>query len=56
MTNSSSYSSAVIRIQSKKLVDLLKQYEELFRNDPYDEDHYDEGSAFHNTYNSGCTL
>ena len=56
MTNSSSYSSAVIRIQSKKLVDLLKQYEELFRNDPYDEDDFDEGSAFHNTYISGCTL
>ena len=30
VTNSSSYSSAVIRIQSRKLASLLKEYEELF--------------------------
>lgn len=30
VTNSSSYSSAVIRIQSKQLTDLLKEYKEMF--------------------------
>lgn len=33
VTNSSSYSSAVINIQSKELVDLLKQYQQLFGTD-----------------------
>lgn len=33
ITNSSSYSSVVVRIQSKKLAELLAQYQELFNSD-----------------------
>lgn len=33
VTNSSSYSSVVVRIQSKKLAELLVQYQELFNSD-----------------------
>lgn len=36
VTNSSSYSSAVISIQSKELADLLNQYRELFSQDFHD--------------------
>ena len=55
VTNSSSYSSAVIRIQSRKLASLLKEYEELFMK-IYDDGSIDKSVLFHDAYVRGWTF
>ena len=53
VTNSNS--SAVIRIQSRKLASLLKEYEELFMK-IYDDGSIDKSVLFHDAYVRGWTF
>ena len=55
VTRSSSYSSPVIRIQSRKLASLLKEYEELFMK-IYDDGSIDKSVLFHDAYVRGWTF